>query len=132
MYTITITLYSEHIFREALQDLEEGISINGLKLNHLRYVDDTIAFADTIEGLQTLMSKIHETSEAYGLDINTSKTKFMIVSKKEINGVNLYVNQARIERVTKYTYLGTIINESWENAEEIKSRIGKARSVFTR
>uniref|UniRef100_A0A8D8Y176 Craniofacial development protein 2 n=3 Tax=Cacopsylla melanoneura TaxID=428564 RepID=A0A8D8Y176_9HEMI len=123
-------LYSEHIFREALDNLEEGISINGLRLNNLRYADDTIIFADTIEGLQRLMNKIHETSTQYGLDINTGKTKFMIISKKEINGVNLFINNTRIERVTKYTYLGTSINESWDNSQEIKSRIGKARSIF--
>uniref|UniRef100_A0A8D9EQ38 Craniofacial development protein 2 n=1 Tax=Cacopsylla melanoneura TaxID=428564 RepID=A0A8D9EQ38_9HEMI len=127
---ILFNLYSEHIFREALQDLEEGISINGFKLNNLRYADDTVVFANTIEGLQALMNKIYETSKKYGLDINTSKTKFMIVSKKQINNVNLYINNARIERVSKYTYLGTIINEAWDNSQEIKSRIGKARSIF--
>lgn len=123
-------LYSEHIFREALQDLEEGIAINGRKLNNLRYADDTIVFADSIEGLQALMTSIHNTSRQYGLDINISKTKFMIISKRQISGVNLYINNERIERVTKYIYLGTCINEAWENATEIKSRIGKARSVF--
>uniref|UniRef100_A0A8D9EV91 Craniofacial development protein 2 n=1 Tax=Cacopsylla melanoneura TaxID=428564 RepID=A0A8D9EV91_9HEMI len=127
---ILFNLYSEHIFREALQDIDEGISVNGLKLNNLRYADDTIVFADTIEGLQTLMNRIHDTSQMYGLDINTLKTKFMIVSKKPISGVNLYINQNRIERVSKYTYLGTIVNESWDNSQEIKCRIGRARIFF--
>jgi hypothetical protein len=51
-------LYSEYIFRETLNEVEEGISINGTSLNNLRYADDTIVFADTIKGLQILIDKI--------------------------------------------------------------------------
>lgn len=127
---LIFNLYSEHIFKEALKEIEEGISINGLRLNNLRYADDTIVFADTLEGLQKLMDKITETSKQYGLDINTGKTKFMIISKKDIKGANLYINQARIERVSQYNYLGTIINELWDNSQEIRCRIGKAKSTF--
>lgn len=49
--------------------------------------DDTIVFADTIEDLQILMAKITESSMRYGLDINTNKTTFMIISKEDITGV---------------------------------------------
>jgi hypothetical protein len=65
----------------------------------------------------------------YRLDINT-KTKFMIISKKDITGVHLSINQSRIERVHKYQYLGIVINDQWDNTEEIKCRIGKSRNVF--
>uniref|UniRef100_A0A8D8XEP5 Craniofacial development protein 2 n=1 Tax=Cacopsylla melanoneura TaxID=428564 RepID=A0A8D8XEP5_9HEMI len=126
---ILFNLYSEYIFKEALADLDEGISINGVHLN-LRYADDTIVFADTLEGLQQLMNKVTETSKKYGLDINTNKTKFMIISKENITGANLYVEGKRIERVSQYTYLGTIINEQWDNSQEIRCRIGKAKSTF--
>jgi len=97
---------------------------------NLHYADDTIVFADTIEGLQILMDEITESSMRYGLYINTNKTKFMIISKEDITGVHININQIRIERVHKYQYLGTVINEQWENAEEIKCCIGKARDVF--
>uniref|UniRef100_A0A8D8YBA7 Craniofacial development protein 2 n=3 Tax=Cacopsylla melanoneura TaxID=428564 RepID=A0A8D8YBA7_9HEMI len=127
---ILFNLYSEYIFKEALADLDEGISINGVHLNNLRYADDTIVFADTLEGLQQLMNKVTETSKKYGLDINTNKTKFMIISKENITGANLYVEGKRIERVSQYTYLGTIINEQWDNSQEIRCRIGKAKSTF--
>ncbi|CAI6350836.1 unnamed protein product [Macrosiphum euphorbiae] len=76
------------------------------------------------------MDEITESSMRYGLYINTNKTKFMIISKEDITGVHININQIRIERVHKYQYLGTVINEQWDNAEEIKCRIGKARDVF--
>jgi len=76
------------------------------------------------------MDRITESSMRYGLDINTNKTKFMIISKEDITGVHLSINQSIIERVHKYKYLGTVINDQWDNAEEIKCRMGKARNVF--
>ncbi|CAG9839310.1 unnamed protein product [Diabrotica balteata] len=53
----------------------------------------------------------------------------MIISKKNITGANLYVNQMRIKRVSQYNYLRTITNESWDNTQEIKYRIEKAKSA---
>lgn len=48
---ILFNLYSEYIFRESLDEMEEGIPINGVKLNNIRYADDTIVFADSIQSL---------------------------------------------------------------------------------
>ncbi|CAG9839360.1 unnamed protein product [Diabrotica balteata] len=76
------------------------------------------------------MNRITETSRTYKLDINTTKTKLMIISKKNVTGANLYVNQLRIELASQYNYLGTIINESWDNTQEIKCRIIKSKSLF--
>lgn len=56
---IFFNFYSEYIFREALNEMEEGISVNGTKLNNLRYADDTIVFAVTAEDLQIFIHKIY-------------------------------------------------------------------------
>uniref|UniRef100_A0A8D8SH15 Craniofacial development protein 2 n=1 Tax=Cacopsylla melanoneura TaxID=428564 RepID=A0A8D8SH15_9HEMI len=129
---LIFNLYSERIFCEALDEMEKGILLNGLRLNNIRYADDTIVFAENLEDLQALMDNITYHSNQYGLNINVKKTKFMIISKNKITGSQLYINQTAIERVKQYTYLGTIINEDWQNSQEIKSRIGKAKSTFNR
>lgn len=129
---LIFNLYSERIFSEALDGLEKGILINGHRMNNIRYADDTIVFADSLEDLQVLVDNITHRSNQYGLDVNVNKTKLMIISKKKITGARLFINQAAIERVEHYNYLGTIIDEEWSNAPEIKSRIGKARSTFNR
>ncbi|CAG9837229.1 unnamed protein product [Diabrotica balteata] len=54
----------------------------------------------------------------------------MIISKENITGANLYVNQMKIDYVSRYNYLGTIINESWDDTQQIKCRIGKTKSAF--
>lgn len=127
---ILFNVYSEYIFREALDNIQEGITINGAKLNNIRYADDTIMFADSLQGLQKLMDRVTEISSQYGLEMNINKTKLLVVSKRNITEDNLYINQNRIQRVKQYTYLGTIINENWDNSQEIRCRIETARSVF--
>jgi Reverse transcriptase (RNA-dependent DNA polymerase) len=129
---LIFNMYSEKIFNEALNGVEEGVLLNGVRLNNIRYADDTIVMADSLDGLQTLMDRITQYSQQYGLNINVQKTKQMIISKKPINGAHLYISGIRIERVKQYCYLGTIINEQWDNVQEIKCRIGKAKAVFNK
>lgn len=56
----------------------------------------------------------------------------MIISKEVISGAHLFINGTKIERVNQYKFLGTIINEQWVSAQEIKCHIEKARTVFNK
>lgn len=38
------------IFEEDLEEVEIGILLNGNGLNNIRYANDTVIFADTLEG----------------------------------------------------------------------------------
>lgn len=130
---LLFNIYSEQIFKEALDDEEEeGISINGKKLSNIRYADDTIVFADSPQALQQLINKIARVSKEYGLDINIQKTKIMVISKNKIDNIQLSINNQPIERVPHITYLGTRINENWDATQEIKSRIAKATAAYNK
>lgn len=63
---LLFNLYSEQIFKEALEELDAGILVNGERLNNLRYADDTVAFADSPEALQKIMDRVVATSMKYG------------------------------------------------------------------
>lgn len=114
-----------------MENLDIGIPLNGKKINNIRYADDTVLIADNFEGLKELIGKVWATSQSFGLDINTSKTKFMIISKKSHPICQMIVNNKAIERVESYTYLGTNVNEQWDHSREIRIRIEKARATFT-
>jgi len=62
--------------------LNKGILINGLRLNNIRYADDTIIFADNLEDLQALVDRITHHSGHYGLEVNVNKTKLVIICKR--------------------------------------------------
>ena len=59
--------------RKALLD-EAGIKIARRNINSLRYADDTTLRAET-EELKSLLMKVKEESENFGLKLNSRKTK---------------------------------------------------------
>ena len=79
--TALFNLYTELIFRET-NDIP-GLKINGVNLNNLRYVDDTVLLAEDEKSLQDLVTAVKEESEKYGLMMNIKKTKVMILKRKK-------------------------------------------------
>ena len=108
-----------------------GISQNGERINNIRYADDTVIFTGSLEGLQQLMNRVTESSRRCAVDINVNKTKLMIVSKNKFTNSTLNINQRSVECVSKFTCFATVVNEQWDHSQETKSRIEKARAVYT-
>lgn len=127
---LLFNLYSDIIFKKALEETDIGIKINGLPINNLRYADDTLVMAENIEDLQKLLTMVNRASEEMGLNINVSKTKFMIFSRSSHENVQLELNLKPIERVRKFKYLGSYITEDLNPDTEIKCRIEAARTAF--
>ena len=46
-------------------------------INNLRYADDTTLMAESEEELKSLLMKVKEKSEKFGLKLNIQKTKIM-------------------------------------------------------
>ena len=59
-----------------LEEAQAGIKIAGGNINHLRYADDTTLMAES-EELKSLLMKVKEESEKFGLQLNIQKTKIM-------------------------------------------------------
>ena len=110
-------IYSGKIFLEALEGSPEWIKINGETINNIRYADDTVILSRSLDYLQTLLDKINAASVKYGLNLNTSKTKYMVFT----------LERETIERVERYTYLGSMVNSNWDQSVEVKCRIKKNR-----
>lgn len=130
---LLFNIYSEALFEEALLGDNIGIKINGKFVNNLRYADDTAILAGTLQHLQRIMGKLKKICKKYGLMMNVEKTKFMLVTKRKSdnrNNMKLTIENANIERVYSYKYLGTWINSNGDNSREIRCRIEIARSVF--
>ena len=60
-----------------LDKLQAGIKIAGRNINNLRHTDDTTLMAESEEELQSLLMKLKEESEKFGLNFNIQKTKIM-------------------------------------------------------
>ena len=60
----------------------KGVSIGGMKINNLRFADDTAVIADSEDKLQLLMTTLKDASEKHGMEINTKKNQSRICGKR--------------------------------------------------
>ena len=60
-----------------LNETQATIKIARRNINNLRYADDTIPVAESEEKLKSLLMKVKEESEKFGLRLNIQKTKIM-------------------------------------------------------
>ena len=63
-----------------LDEAKAGIKIARRNINSLRYVNDTTLMAESKEELKSLLIKVKEESEKFGLKLNIQKTKIMASS----------------------------------------------------
>ena len=89
---------------------QDGIKIQGQRISHMRYADDTVLLEKSQEDLQKLLSRVARVSKDHGLQLNVKKTKVMAAGKMKTN-LNIKVNNEKVEQVENYTYLGAIISE---------------------
>ena len=59
-----------------MDEAQAGIKIAGRNINHLRYADDTTLMAES-EELKSLLMKVKEESEEFGLKFSIQKMKIM-------------------------------------------------------
>ena len=60
-----------------LEEPQAGIKIAGRNINNLRYGDNTTLMAESEEELKSLLMKVKEESETFGLKLNIQKMKIM-------------------------------------------------------
>ena len=63
-----------------MDETQAGIKIARRNSNNLRYEGDTTLMADSKEELKSLLMKVKEKSEKFGLKFNIQKTKIMASS----------------------------------------------------
>ena len=72
-----------------LEETKAGIKIAGRNINNLRYADDTTIMAESKEELKSILMKVKEEVEKFGLKLNIQKTKIMAsgpITSWEIDG----------------------------------------------
>ena len=78
MSACLFNLHTEYITQNArLDEAQAGIKIARRSINNLRYADDTTLMAESKEELKSLLMKVKEESEKFGLNLNIQKTKIM-------------------------------------------------------
>lgn len=126
------------VLEYALKRLEwenKGISIDGERLNHLRFADDIVLISDNLGEAAIMIQELKNAIQVVGLRINLEKTKMMtnLVPNKLLS-----VDNNQIEMVHSYIYLGHEVRIGRDNqtAELLRrttlgwAAYGKLRDVF--
>ncbi|GBP13562.1 LINE-1 retrotransposable element ORF2 protein [Eumeta japonica] len=71
----------ENTFRKLIWD-QHGLNIDGQKLNHLRFADDIVLFAEQPGILENMIQDLNKESEKVSLPMNINKTKLLTNSNK--------------------------------------------------
>ena len=110
-----------------LDEAQAGIKIAGRNINHLRYADDTTLMAESEEKLKSLLMKVKEESEKFGLKLNVQKMKIMAsgpITSWEIDGET-------VETVSDFIFLGSKTTADGDCSHEIKRHLLLGRKVMT-
>ena len=110
-----------------LEETQARIKIAGRNINNLRYADDTTLMAESEEELKSLLMKVKEESEKFGLKLNIQKMKIMAsgpITSWQINGETM-------ETVTYFIFLGSKITADGDYSHEIKRHLLLGTKVMT-
>ena len=118
------------IMTDALEDHEGTVSIGGRTITNVRFADDIDGLAGEEEELANLVERLDKASRAYGMDISAEKTKLMTSDTSGIK-TEIKVNGQKLETVTSFKYLGSVITDEGFKPE-ILSRIAQTTGALTR
>ena len=110
-----------------LKEAQAGIKTAGRNINNLRYADDTTLMAESEEELKSLLMKVKEESEKFGLKLNIQKTKILPsgpITSWQIGGET-------VGTVSDFIFWGSKITADGDCSHEIKRRLLLGRKVMT-
>ena len=125
-------LHAEYIMRNAgLEEAQAGIKLESrlpgeISIN-LRHADDTTLMAESKE-LKSLLLKVKEESEKFGLKFNIQKTKILASSPI----TSWHIDGETMETVTDFIFGGSKITPDGDCSHEFKRRLLLGRKAMTK
>ena len=110
-----------------LEEAQAGIKIARRDIINFRYAHDTILMTKSEEKLKSLLMKVKEESEKFGLMLNIQKTKIMAsgsITSWQIEGET-------VETMADFIFLGSKITADGNCSHEFKRCLLLGRKVMT-
>ena len=102
----------------------------GGTVSDLEYADDVVLLSEDPGSLQDSLCSLGKSAAMFGMRFAPPKCKMMLQDWVGATP-NMSIKGQFIEHVDKFTYLGSYINPDGSIAEELPSRIQKARVAFS-
>ena len=102
-----------------------GLNLVGIKINNLRYADDSALTAKSETSLQAILGKITEVKQKNGLDLNIKETEYMVTTQRlEPPTCPLQSKGVNVKQIDALKYLGYSFSSNGN------SRIAMAKDIF--
>ena len=110
---LLFNLFVNDFLTEVNEPLNDSPLLGEISVNALFYADDLVLVSESKEGLQMLLDRLHQYTQAWCLQVNKSKTKCLVFSTQRKRPVHI-VNFGGAPLVTteSYCYLGTIFSRN--------------------
>lgn len=102
---LLFNVYTDYIFGEVLQKVDNGIKVNGHYINKTKYADDTVLIEERVNNLQDLHNRV--AGKKYELRINEKKKKNRLIISWDHEDFDTDVYGQKIEQVTEFKYYNT-------------------------
>ena len=102
-----------------LDEAQAGINTAARNINNLRYADDTTLMAESEKELKSLLMKVKEESEKFGLKLNIQKTKI----KGSSPITSWQIDGEIVETVADFILGGSKITTDGDCSHEIKRHL---------
>jgi hypothetical protein len=115
------SLYTDDLLRE-LKASNSTCTINNIGTGVIAYADDTVILSPNVKELQRALNIVENYCQTHEIQINTNKTKCMILNLDMQKKETIKINGQTIELVRRFKYLGWWVENSMSNKEHLKNR----------
>jgi hypothetical protein len=114
-----------------VQASQEGFKLNGTH-QLLVYADDVNTLGGRIHTGRRNTETLIIASKEMGLEVNAERTKYMVMSRDQNAGLNIYIQTGdkSFETVEQFKYWGTTLTNQNSVHEEIKSRSKSGNACY--
>ena len=115
-----------------LRRLKARSRTSEVSISELQYADDSCVPASSPADLQESTDAFVEAYESAGLEVNVGKTKVLAQSHPAhpLQPFDISIHGNSVEQVSRFCYLGSMINNTNDPNEDINNRIRSAHQAF--
>ena len=118
-------------FNEELFPEHRGVNIEGRRIKCIKFADDMALLAEDERMLKNMLMELNDRCEDYGMKINISKTKAMVIGRKS-KKIDMHIKGESIEQMDSFKSLGCNISSNINCCQEVKQRIAMTKEAFER